>query len=350
MRISLTVTNEHHAQLISSVVHNMMDSAFNDVTLVCNDGQMRVNGLALALLLPSSYRNLPLGEGALLLLPQHTLQEVWAMVEPESRGKVQGQERVAWQDPIEIQLNKQENGVKQDENKLQDSSEILDVSRIKFQDNQTEPFRDSEMLFYGMEDSPEEDSDQEIEDKDRKQSIMNVGVKEEHMSQEELSKVSARYIASGRKSNTWLIVDEKFIFHRNTNNPAKGAKRGTVVWSCSGRYNFGCTAKALTQRVPRDEVSQIEAGCPVRLVYIWRSQLHTCKVDYSHIFTRDLKNRIRQCWLENPTLKYKTVFDDSKAFLISRIPSKDIRKKLRQECRLRVFSSWFYKMTNGVRT
>ena len=86
MKINMTVSNEHHVQMVSSVVHNMVDSAFNDVTLVCSDGQLRVNGLTLAVLLPAPYRSLHLGEGALLLLPQHKVQEVC----PSGGIKLQG--------------------------------------------------------------------------------------------------------------------------------------------------------------------------------------------------------------------------------------------------------------------
>ena len=58
MKINPTVSNEHHFKLLSSVVTNMVDSPFNDITLVCSDGQLRVNGLLLALLLPASYRRI----------------------------------------------------------------------------------------------------------------------------------------------------------------------------------------------------------------------------------------------------------------------------------------------------
>ena len=80
MKLNLIVSNEDQDQLISSVFKSFHDSPFNDVTLVCRDGQLKVNGLTLALLLPSTYRSLQLGEGALLLLPEHKVQELW-MVE-----------------------------------------------------------------------------------------------------------------------------------------------------------------------------------------------------------------------------------------------------------------------------
>ena len=103
-------------------------------------------------------------------------------------------------------------------------------------------------------------------------------------------------------------------------------------------------AKALTHCVPIEGANQPQPRCPVDLVYIWRSQLHTCNGDNSrNIFKIDLKNKMKQCLLENPTLKCKTVFEETKAFLISRIPSKDLRKKLRKECRKGVAQSWFQR-------
>ena len=367
MKINLTVSNEHHVQLVSSVVDNMRESAFNDVTLVCSDGHLKVNGLLLALLLPAPYRNLHLDEGALLLLPQHKVQEVWAMVELE--GQKRGPKQEVWQNQEKIK----ELNIEHDLNEVKPSSDILNITRTKYPDDDIEneqdlkelksdtdiiisshvlpqnehiePTRESEKLLYDMEDSSEDDSDQEEVEEDRRSSMQFIPAKEEHMPAEELAKVRARYIEGNVRSTIWLIVNEQFICHKNN----KETKRGSVVWTCSGRYNFGCTAKALTHRVPRG-TNQLETGGPVKLVYTWRSQLHTCNLDYSHIFIRDLKNRIKQCWLENPTLKYKTLFPENKAFLISRIPSKDLRKKLRKECKMEAYKTWFYTMVRAEGT
>ena len=35
-------------------------------------------------------------------------------------------------------------------------------------------------------------------------------------------------------------------------------------------------------------------------------------------------------------------FQESKALMISRIPSKDLRKKLRKECKMEGYRFWFY--------
>ena len=73
--VSLKIKSKDQAQLVSSLVKNLNDPPFNDVTLVCSDGQLRVNCLVLALLLPAFSRTLHIGEEALLLLPQHEVQE-----------------------------------------------------------------------------------------------------------------------------------------------------------------------------------------------------------------------------------------------------------------------------------
>ena len=125
--------------------------------------------------------------------------------------------------------------------------------------------------------------------------------KKEHMPQEELSKVKARYIPDNR-FDAWIVVNDNFIFHWTHTQQEQAKKRWTkaVSWSCSGRRSIGCMAKALTHWVPREGASQPQPGWPVDLVWVWRSQLHTCNVDNSrNIFIADLKNRMEQCWLEN---------------------------------------------------
>ena len=159
MYISLTVNNEHHSHLVSSVVYNMMDYACNDVTLVCSDGQLRVIGLTLALLLPAPFRSLHIGEGPLLILPQLKVQEMWPMVGPEAHKKAQvqnqgvWQNQEMWQNPDKVQLSEEE---------MVPHPEIKNIEEIKFWNN-TKPSKDSDEPFYDMEDSSDEDSDQEQE-------------------------------------------------------------------------------------------------------------------------------------------------------------------------------------------
>ena len=171
--------------------------------------------------------------------------------------------------------------------------------------------------------------------------------REEHMPQEELANVTARYIAGRGKTSIMLVVNEQLIFWRT--NVTKRKRKGRMNWECAGRRKHGCTARALTHRRPKEGVVQLEAGCPVELVYIWRSHLHTCNYaeNKGYIFTMDLQNRMKHCLLENPSMKYKTAFEESKAFLISRIPSKDLRKKLRKECKVSI--TWWFRHANKVR-
>ena len=126
MKINLTVSNEHHVNLVTSIVENMKDSAFNDVTLVCSDGELKVNGLSLALLLPASYRSLHLGEGALLLMPQYKVQEVWPLVVPEGREIVKEQE--AMHNPYNIQQEEENIGTEPD---VREVKKILKLEKLK---------------------------------------------------------------------------------------------------------------------------------------------------------------------------------------------------------------------------
>ena len=151
MKINLTVSNERHVQLLSSMVHNMRDSVFDDVTLVCSDGQLRVNGLTLALLLPAPYRSLHLGEGALLHLPQHKVQEIWSMVVTDGQDKVQGQMQEVWQDLDNVQPQEKEIVTEPDINEIKPNTEVNNIVGIKFQDNITEPNKVFDKPFYEME-------------------------------------------------------------------------------------------------------------------------------------------------------------------------------------------------------
>ena len=112
MKLNLIVSNEAQDRLIASVFRSLPDSPFNDVTLVCSDGHLKVNGLALALLLPVPYRTLQLGEGALLLLPDHKVQELVMRV-----GKgVQDQE---YSQKLQVKQEQEQNQEKEVEQELE---------------------------------------------------------------------------------------------------------------------------------------------------------------------------------------------------------------------------------------
>ena len=68
MKIKLSVSDEDHAQLLSGLVGDIHDPHFTNVTLVCDDGQLNINRLALALLLPPCYHNLHLGEALIKII------------------------------------------------------------------------------------------------------------------------------------------------------------------------------------------------------------------------------------------------------------------------------------------
>ena len=84
MKIKVTVSNEYHDGLLSTVVADLLASPSDssDVTLVCSDGEVCMPLLVMALALPAAYRTLQLDPGALLLLPQHSRGELGAVLEP----------------------------------------------------------------------------------------------------------------------------------------------------------------------------------------------------------------------------------------------------------------------------
>ena len=75
---------------MNTLVDNMRDSAFHDITILCSVGQLKVYGLTLVLLIPAPYRSLYLWEGGLLLMPQHNVKDFEAMMEPQGAEKVKG--------------------------------------------------------------------------------------------------------------------------------------------------------------------------------------------------------------------------------------------------------------------
>ena len=148
--------------------------------------------------------------------------------------------------------------------------------------------------------------------------------------------------AEASPASWWLSMNRYFF-----TGPIKQKGQGRGRWT--GNVREGDNMAAQPGPWPREGASQLEAGCPVELVHIWRNQLHTCNYakNKGYIFTMDLQNRMKQCLLENPSMKYKTAFEESKAFLISRIPSKDLRKKLRKQCKVSI--TWWYRHGNKVR-
>ena len=73
----------------------------------------------------------------------------------------------------------------------------------------------------------------------------------------------------------------------------------------------------------------------------WRPELHSCTPDYTYIFTMDIKNMIKLMWTESPAgyKNFRAVFDASRRLLISRIPSKDLRKRMRKVCQGSLYKS-----------
>ena len=172
MKITLTLNNEHHVQEVSAIVDTMSDSAFNNVTMVCSDGQLKVNGLTLALLLPAPYRNLDLGEGALLLLPQHKVQEIWALMVTDGNANVQGEKQERLQDQEKVELKEDNFWTKPHLTEFKLNQEIENINGIELHDNQTEDRNQSFEHFDDIEDSLDEDSNKDKEKKDRRGSIV----------------------------------------------------------------------------------------------------------------------------------------------------------------------------------
>ena len=318
MKLNLFVRNEDQAQLVSSVLQSLPYSPFNDVTLVCSDGQLEVNCFTLALLLPAPYRSMHLDEGALLILPDHKVQEFQLIMDPEQQERgIAGQLELEQNSKISIQNECGGN--------IQGFDKVIDKEHDT---NFIEPYKDLEHHF-DLEDSSDEDEDN---------SARKYVPREEHLPAGELAQVTARYVQGVKStSGAWMVVNETFVFHKSDLDHTRKGKtrkrRKMVSWVCSGKWKQNCPAKASTLRVG--------AGSPESLVWLWRPELHSCTPDYTYIFTIDIKNMTKQMWTESPEgfRNFRTVFDACSRLLISRIPSKDLRKRIRKVCRGDLYKS-----------
>ena len=232
MKINLTVSNEHHVQLVSSMLHNLRDSVFNDVTLVCSDGQLRVNGLTLALLLPAPYRSLHLEEGALLHLPQHKVQELWSMVVTDGQDKVQWQKQEVWQDLDNVQSQEKEIVTDADIKDIQPNTEVKNIVGIKFPDNKTEPSKEFYKPFYEMEElETNEDVEYQPEIFDHKEKVLT----------------SVEWLKGNNVLNSEnpgkLIINStaKFIYNKTCGD--------IIHFHCSCKKSHKCKAKAKVVKV-----------------------------------------------------------------------------------------------------
>ena len=81
MKVKLSVSLSDHQAILMSALQD--HSSFLDTTLVCGDGQVKVNRLLLALLpLPP----MALGDLPLVLMPMHGVQEVWGFLGVTGQG------------------------------------------------------------------------------------------------------------------------------------------------------------------------------------------------------------------------------------------------------------------------
>ena len=140
-----------------------------------------------------------------------------------------------------------------------------------------------EDVEYGLDDSSDE------EDGKQNGRVFPPKARDEHMPPEELVNVSARYILG--VTHTWLVVDEQFLFHRNSmydlrenqrNSSRMLRKEGSVThwetggqagsvthhWECQGRRGLKCMAKAATRWQPAAGQALPQPGV-VNIIIIW---------------------------------------------------------------------------------
>ena len=94
-----------------------------------------------------------------------------------------------------------------------------------------------------------------------------------------------------------------------------------------------------------DDLEIPGAGHSVNLAWVWKSEHHSCDLDYRYIFTVDLKNQLKLQHQEN---SYKKLFESAKARAISKLPNKEFRKIMRKENPIKLYKSYFYVYTQQL--
>ena len=355
MQIKLSVSAEDHHKILSSLVRNLPSSPFSDVTLVCEDGQLSVNRLALALVQPS-LGALELGEAPLLLLPQHSLQEIQEQILLNRHEQETEEDEEAETAEDIIISEDQRKTLLEDSFNFDWGSKMVDETQkvvVKYKpikcestvkNNTDDKTEEEEVSGYGLDDSSDEEYDSHSN-----QSEIKHEMSPEHVAKEQLKDIQSRYMKGNHHTlnTTWLVVNEKFVFHRNSmyvRKKQKGSHK-TIIWECAGRKTMKCMAKAGTKWNVIDDLEIPGAGHSVDLAWVWKSEHHTCDLDYRYIFTVDLKNQLKLQHQENPGTKYKKIFESAKAREISKIPDKELRKRMRKENPIKLYKSYYYHYT-----
>ena len=205
----------------------------------------------------------------------------------------------------------------------------------------------NETPFYGESDT-DDDSDDDIAKKERKGILVRDTT--HHLPQAEWSTTKIRYV-TGRKGKAWLVVGEQHIFYLQELKRGLGRRPSVHTWECArrregrsraGTYKRSCPARATTLAGPGEALGP---GVVVRLVWVWRSQEHTCSQDYRNIFEADLRDLLRVKSQEQLTANFKEIFEDAKQQLISHMEDDDLKERMNREV-VRESSKKFWETFN----
>ena len=219
MQIKLSVSAKDHHDILSSLVGDLTSSPFSDVTLVCEDGQLIVNRIALVLVKPP-LGALELGEAPLLLLPHHSLQEIQEQLMLSSQEQKTGEEQEA-EKKQEIYISEEQTitfledifAIEEKSNVVQEEPELAVICKPIYFESTLENQRYEEEDVnsgYGLDDvSPDEEDDDPSNKFESKYEYKQL-IGPAHVSKEELKHIQSRYMKGNpHASNKTGMMDKE---------------------------------------------------------------------------------------------------------------------------------------------
>lgn len=244
MKIKLSVDQETKEVLINYVRSNF--SSFADTTLVCGNGRVRVNRLAIAILLPAFDLELPQGE-VVLLLPGHHLEEL-------------GQAGIKVDAGVNLRLKQKQTKKRLRKKKLRQNQ------RIKLEEDienaiQSESAIDNECIEpeeyafdYESEDSESVESSN-FKSEDLKPLFEDSQIIPDEVVAPPLEGTLAEFVPGKRRGGRYLVDPEGYLYSQHySRKEDKGTFRS--YWKCikgrKGINNFKCAAGAFTRKQQED--------------------------------------------------------------------------------------------------
>ena len=112
--------------------------------------------------------------------------------------------------------------------------------------------------------------------------------------EDELEAHTIELIQGDKSTSKWLIVDNTYIFHKNTSS-VDGSE---TFWECSDRRKHECPVRAGTVELEDGELD---------LLYLYHPDFHTCDQDGIDVIKQRFKNKVKTILKNDHRKKYAEV-------------------------------------------